>query len=227
MSGDGGSGTGGNDNASANNAGSDSTGGNNKSTHDSTQDDANASGGANNDAGGDSKGTQDNSSTTETVSKADYEALFKRMQAADQRASKLEKAQQEAADKDLSEAEKAKKDAAESKARADAAEAKLRDEKVFNAFLSRTDIAWHDVNDAFTMLKSNYMDGVDVDKDGKVTGIEPAVKKLAKEKAYLVKVAGDSSGGTGAAHNGQRKGDQNDTGREARASRFPAAYGPR
>jgi tRNA G26 N,N-dimethylase Trm1 len=93
--------------------------------------------------------------------------------------------------------------------------------------LSSKDVTWHDVTDAFTMLKNNYMDGVDVDSNGKVTGIDPAVKKLAKEKAYLVKVATDNSDSTGAAHNGQRKGDQKDTSKEQRMSRFPAAYGPR
>jgi tRNA G26 N,N-dimethylase Trm1 len=149
------------------------------------------------------------------------------MQAADRRAADLEKKQKDQDDKDLSEAEKAKKDAADAEARANAAEVKLREEKIFNAFLSSKDVTWHDVTDAFTMLKNNYMDGVDVDSNGKVTGIDPAVKKLAKEKAYLVKVATDNSDSTGAAHNGQRKGDQKDTSKEQRMSRFPAAYGPR
>lgn len=221
MSGDGGSETGGNSNASANNAGGDSTSDATKGAQNANQGDANASGGANNDAGGDDKGTK----TTEgVVSQADYDALMARMQAADRAKSAAEKKLSDQADKDLSESEKAKKEAAEAKAEAEAAKAGLRDARIQNAFLAVTDVAWHNVNDAYTMLKNSYMDGVDVDKDGKVTGIEPAVKKLAREKAYLVKIAGDTTGGTGAAHNGQRKGDQNDTGKVERAARFPAAY---
>lgn len=207
-----------NDNTTGNTTGSDTTG-------DNAQTSQNANQGDNNSSGGDANTGGDNN-TTGSVSQADYEALMKRMQAADRAKTAAEKKLADAAKKDLDEAERFKQEAAEAKDRADKAEAKLRDEKIFNAFLAKTDVAWHDVNDAFTMFKNSYMDGVDI-ADDKVTGIEPAIKKLAKEKAYLVKSAAGSSDSTGAAHNGQRKGNQNDTGKEARMARFPAAYGPR
>lgn len=202
-----------------NSAGSDSTDADVKSSQNANQGDENTSGGDNNDAGGDDK----NVKTGAVISQADYDALMRRMQAADRRATNAEKKLSDADKAKLDDVERAKVEAQEAKDRADKAEAGLRDEKIFNAFLSVKDVSWHDVSDAFTMFKLNYMDGVDV-SDGKVTGIDPAIKKMAKEKAYLVKLATDGGGDTGAAHNGSRKGDQNDTSKQARMARFPAAY---
>lgn len=212
-----------NDNTTDDSTGSDSTGNDDKSTHSDNQDTGNASGSDNNDASGDDKGTK---TTNDVVSKADYDALFKRMQAADRAKVAAEKKLSDADKAKLSDIERAQVEAKESRERAEKAEAQLRHEKIFNAFLSHKDVTWHDVNDAFTMFKNSYMDGVDI-ADDKVTGIDPAVKKMVKEKAYLVKPAIEGDGGTGAPHNGRRAGEQNDTGKAARIARFPAAYGPR
>jgi hypothetical protein len=209
-----------NDNTTGDSAGSDSTGDNDQSRQNAIQDAENSSDGANNDI-------TDGKNTKGTVPQADYDAVFKRMQAADRAKIAAEKKLSDADKAKLDDVERAKIESQEAKDRADKAESALRDQKIFNAFLSHTDISWHDVNDAFTMLKNSFMDGVDVDENGKVTGIDPAVKKLAKEKAYLVKLDVDNGGSTGGIHNGQRKGDQNDTGKAARQARFPAAYGPR
>lgn len=204
-----------------NSTGSDSIGANDKSTQNANQGANNSSTGDNDNASGGDKGTQ----TGDVVSKADYDALFKRMQAADRAKVAAEKKLSDADKAKLDDVERTKVEAQEAKDRADKAEAALRDEKIFNAFLSQKDVAWHDVNDAFTMFKNSYMDGVDI-TDGKVTGIDPAVKKMVKEKAYLVKPASEG-GSTGAPHNGRRAGEQNDAGKTARMARFPAAYGPR
>jgi hypothetical protein len=202
-----------------NSTGSDSTDADIKSSQNTNQDDENTSGGDNNDAGGDNS----DGKTGGTVSQADYDALMRRMQAADRAKTAAEKKLSDADKAKLDDVERAKVEAQEAKDRADKAEAGLRDEKIFNAFLSVKDVSWHDVSDAFAMFKLNYMDGVGVN-DGKVTGIDPAIKKMAKEKAYLVKPATDGGGDTGSAHNGNRKGEQNDTSRQARVARFPAAY---
>lgn len=210
------------DGTTDNSTGSDSTDANDKSTQNANQGDANTSGGDNNDAGTDDK----NNASQGAVSQADYDALMKRMQAADRAKTAAEKKVADADKSKLDDVERYKQEASESTARADKAETELRDAKIFNAFLAVKDVAWHDVSDAYTMFKNTYMDGVDI-QDGKVTGIDPAIKKMAKEKAYLVKPVTDGDGSTGAAHNSQRKGDQNDTSKAARMSRFPAAYGPR
>jgi hypothetical protein len=206
------------DDTSAKNAGSDTTGDATKDAQNANQGDKNTSDGVNNDAGGDDKSTKE----TEMVSKTDYDALFKRMQAADRRATEAEKKNQETADKDLSEAEKAKKAAAKEKEDREAAQTALRIERIQNAFL-RSDVTWHDAEDAFAILMRDHGSEVDIDDNGKVTGMDVAVKSLAKKKSHLVKTTADG-GSTGGDHNGKRKGEQNDTGKEQRAARFPAAY---
>ena len=173
---------------------------------------------------GDGNGT-DSTGTASTVSQADYDALMRRMQAADRRAAAAEKKQKEVDDKDKTEAEKAKEEAAEAKAETERLKADRKNDKLLNAFLSDSSTPWHNSADAFELLRTRYMDGVEVDDDGVVTGLGPAIKKLAKEKGYLVKPAGTSEA-TGNAQNGNRKGEdsQNRTDKEKMGRRFPAAY---
>ncbi len=167
----------------------------------------------------------DSTGTTDAVSRADYDALMKRMQAADRRAQTEENARKALEDKDKSEAELAKQRAAEAEAKVVAMAQDRKNDKLLNAFLSDTTTSWHDSTDAFNLLRSSFMDGVEVDDDGNVTGLGPAIKKLAKDKAYLVKPAGTSEA-TGNAQNGTRKGadGKDKTDKEAMARRFPSAY---
>lgn len=169
----------------------------------------------------------DSTGTADAVSRADYDALMKRMQAADRRAQAEENARKALEDKDKSEAELAKQRAAEAETKLAEMAQDRKNDKLLNAFLSDTSVGWHNSTDAFNLLRTSFMDGVEVDDAGVVTGLGPAIKKLAKDREYLVKPAGTSEA-TGNAQNGNRKGsDGKDTqkDKEEMQKRFPAAFG--
>lgn len=203
---------------SAKNDGSDSTSTNTQTSDNATQGAKNTSGDAKNDAGA----TTDTTKDADTVSKADYDSIMKRMQAADRAKIAAEKKLKDKDDADLSATEKATKEAAESKAEAEKLKNQLRTEKILNSFLTIKDVNWHDSADAFALLDRA---GVDIDSDtGKVTGMDAAVKALAKKKPHLVNT-GTTEGSTGPANNSNRKGDLgNDVSKADRVRRFPAAF---
>lgn len=164
----------------------------------------------------------DSSSETETISRAEYDRLMSRMQAADRRASNFETKVKEYEKAGQSETEKLQSERDEAKAAAEGAAADLRQARISNAFLALPNgPSWHDPEDALTMLTSRYMDGVDIDDKGKVTGIAEAVKRMAKEKSYLVKTTQPPSSGD--TMNGKRKGNQGNATAKAEElkKRFP------
>lgn len=184
-------------------------------------DNQNASGAA----GGSTEGTDDaNKGDTETpITRAEFDALFKRMQAADQRASKAEQELNEKKRAEQTETENLKQDL--EKANQTIAELqKLIDRTALeNEFFKNNKHTWHDPADALRLLD---MDGVEV-KDGTVSGLGPAIEKLAKAKPHLLKSESGSGNGngsseaSGSAGNGRRKGE----GRQNQANyadRFPA-----
>lgn len=167
------------------------------------------------------------STTTETdasVTKADFDALFAKMQNADRRATKAETELRKKADADLSEVDRIKKEAEDARAETVALKAGMREAKIYNAFLADGSVSWYDNVDAFTLLAAQFMDSVDVDDQGKVTGMGAAIKAMAKKKPHLVKTG--TTEATGDTHNGKRKGaDTEDKAEQAaRRSRFPAAF---
>jgi len=122
-------------------------------------------------------------STTETVSKADFEALRARMQAADQRASKAEGDLKQLRDKDLPELDKAKRDLVELGANNE----KLKDDnqklRVENSFLTDNTFKWRNPASALKLLDRSKLT---VDSDGNVLGMKDALAALAKSDAYLL-----------------------------------------
>lgn len=149
---------------------------------------------------------KDTEEETRTYSAKDYETLVARMKAADRRASAAENRVKEFEKAGQTELERVTSEAKEAAERAERAEQALNAERVANAFLASNDVTWHNAGDALAMLRSSYMDGVEIGEDGRVTGMKEAIKRLAKEKAYLVRsdspVASTSDG-----MNGRRKGD--------------------
>lgn len=129
-------------------------------------------------------------------------------------------------DKDKSELEKAQRDLAEQVARADKAEAKVKELQIHNAFLGSNKHTWQNGGAA---LRLADLSEVKIDDDGKVTGLDKALDKLAKEHAYLLKPDGDTgkgaSGGQGSGAPAGSSGKGHDTkdSRAATAARFPAA----
>lgn len=145
--------------------------------------------GGNSGGGQGSGGTGDSGTGTEpaTVSQDDFDALQKRMQAADQRAAKAEKDLQDIKDKDLDEKTRAEKERDDAKAALEAAQQVIKSLRLENAFLRDTTHTWHDPSDVLAFIERD--ERVTIDDDGKVQGLEAALKELATKKSYLVKKA--------------------------------------
>lgn len=190
---------------------------------DQSTDDAGTDDQGRDDSGDDSQNDGD-SGAQDTVSRADYDRLFSRMQAADKAKSAAEAKLREKDQADMTELERSKAQLEEHKTRADAAEDRLKAMIVENAFHRENKHVWHDVGDAIAALD---LSGVEIGEDGKVTGMANAIKDVVKRKPHYVKSddEGDGSGPPAAnsASNGQRKGEsRNAIDRAKMAARFPA-----
>jgi len=190
---------------------------------DSTTDTTKTGDAGNQDAGNSSDNSGGSGTGGNVVSREEFDALQRRMQAADRRATAAEKKLSDADKAKLGELERAKLEAEEAKTEAKKAADDLRTARLENAFLVDP-VKWHDSADAFLILSRDFMEGVEINDQGKVVGMDAAIKRLARAKPHLVKTE-TSSGATGSAHNGTRKGDGKDTiDKNAMASRFPAAF---
>jgi hypothetical protein len=160
----------------------------------------------------------------EKVSKSELDKVKARMQAADKAKSAAEAKLREIETAKLGDLEKAKLQVDELTKRAEVAEKALKDTQIENAFHRSNKFDFHDVADAIAALD---LSGVDIDEDGKVTGMESAIKDVVKRKPHFVKSQKENaSNGAPAANgalNGTRKGDnqQNAANRAALAKRFP------
>lgn len=156
----------------------------------------------------------------------EYEALQRRMQAADRTATEKSKKLEEIENANKDELTRTK----DQLAKATAEIATLRESNkttLLKAEFGLAGVQWHNPATAYATLLNEYPDAVHVDDDGKVVGMKSAVEKLAKEHAYLVKAAeekkDDSSAATGPVKNGTRKGDTGaDAMSEALRKRMPA-----
>lgn len=147
--------------------------------------------------------------TSETISKAEYEKIKTRMQAADRRASAAEQKVKDFEKAGQTDLEKAQTERDEAFRERDAERQQLQSLRIHNAFLTANDVNWHDSGDALSMLQSHYMDGVEIDDQGNVSGMKEAIKKMAKEKSYLVNKGTTATSSTKDEMNGKRKGDGN------------------
>ena len=174
----------------------------------------------------DTTGSQQDSSSKsdDVVPRSEAEAYKARMQAADKRASDAEKKLEERERKERSDLENAQKDLEQAQARIAQLEQLVNSTAVETEFVKYGKHDWVDVEAALRLLDR---EGVEV-KDGKVSGLGPAIEKLVKAKPYLLKAnnnQNDSSGASGSASNGRRKGDGDAVKRDL-SSRFPALRKP-
>jgi hypothetical protein len=172
----------------------------------------------------DASSNDDKDTKGDTVSREEFEAIKRRMQAADQRASKLEQEKEEQARKERTELENTQADLQKAQERIAQLEQALNSTAVETEFVKYGKHDWVDVEAALRLLDR---EGVEI-KDGKVSGLGPAIEKLVKSKPYLVKNNGDqndSSGASGSASNGRRKGEGGEVKRDL-SSRFPALRRP-
>lgn len=162
------------------------------------------------------------------VSRTEFQRLFKRMQAADRAKGEAERKLREKEQAEMSELDRLKAQLEEKSTEAASASDRLKAMIIENAFHRDNKVSWHDVGDAISALD---LSGVEIDEDGKVSGMAAAIKELIKRKPHFVKKVekeeeeGDGSGPPAAnnASNGRRKGTAgNNFDRAAMSKRFPA-----
>ncbi len=113
---------------------------------------------------------------------AELDATIRRMKAADQTAAAQAAKLKEYEDKNLSEQEKLKRDAAEAKAEAVQLQKDKEDLTLRLAFLADTTYQWRNPEHALRLVDLSEVE----QKDGKITGLKEAAKKLAEEHKYLL-----------------------------------------
>lgn len=128
-------------------------------------------------------------------------------------------------DKDKSELERAQGDLELATKRAADAEAVVQELRIANAFFTNNKHQWQNPDVA---RKLADMADVKIDDEGKVTGLDKALDKLAKEHPYLLKPQGNGQGGgaggsSGAPAGSTGAGHSAKDSRAAITARFPAA----
>lgn len=174
---------------------------------------------------GDTGGANDTSSNASNndapVTREEFEKLQERMKAADRAKAKAEAALKERERKEMGELERAQAEVKDLTVERDTLRTQLQQTRIENAFLSNNKYSWVDPSDALRLMD---MDGVEINDDGKVTGLAEAIEKLAKAKPHLLKKdegGKSSSAASGSANNGTRKGDKKDPPKNY-SGRFPA-----
>lgn len=103
--------------------------------------------------------------------------------------------------KDMSELQKAQTSAEKATKERDELQSRVEGMQVELAFLKmpRDKHDWHDPGAALTLLMAEHREALTLEDDGTVTGLDDAVKALAKKHKYLLKVpvTNNGNGGTG------------------------------
>lgn len=143
----------------------------------------------------DKKQTEDDDTDSggddDKVSRADLEALEKRMKAADKRADEAERKLRAEEDKKKDELTRAQDRVTELETEVETLQSKIKTMGLQNAFLSANKHDWHDSDVALDLAdRKGYLEDV-VDDDGVVNKVAlgKAMDRLAKEHTYLVKPA--------------------------------------
>lgn len=171
--------------------------------------------------------TEDDDTTTstetksETVSKAEYDKVFARMQAADRAKIDAVNKLSEIEKEKLGNLERAVQERDEAVKENEQLKSEIQKTRIENAFHRENKYTWHDPADALAALD---MSVVQIDEDGNVEGLKAAIDDVAKRKPHFVKKdTGPAPVATGDPANGRRKGDAVETtDRKALATRFPA-----
>jgi hypothetical protein len=175
---------------------------------------------------GSGSGQGEGGENTDVAKTPEYIALMNRMQAADRRASAAEAKIKEAEDAKKDDVTKATEKVTELETSIKEKDGTIAELRLHNAFLMSNEHEWHDAEAALSLAQSNgYLSDV-VKEDGTVDAalLKAALKKLATEKKFLVKAAGEGdgtpSGGPVGSGNGKGKGKEIDE--EALRRQFPA-----
>lgn len=170
-------------------------------------------------------GEDDSKEGSDSVSRAEFDALTKRLSAADKKRDEAEKLLKKIEDGKKDELTKATERVEELEKQQVASNKELADLRLQNAFLSATTgVTWHDPGDALALAeRKGYLDGV-VDESGKVDSkvLAAKLKEMAKASPHLVKTEATTGTGstapTGAPVGG--KGGKKTTNGEPNLSRY-------
>ena len=182
---------------------------------------------------GQSTGTTGQPQQTTTVSQAEFDAIKRQLQAADQNRSRAEQELKALRDAQLSADEKVKQDLAEAQAALAKRETELKVAQIQNAFITDNTYDWQDPKAA---LKLADLSGVTVEGE-RVIGLKEALKAVADAYPWMIKAKQDGAGtgggndangapagATGVGGQGANPGRSGNS-REEMAKRFPALRG--
>lgn len=168
----------------------------------------------------------------DTVDRAEYERVKRHRAAADRRKAELETengqlknqiAALKAEGKDGKPSEEVTERITTLETTVQSKDAEIQKLRISNAFLASNSHDWADPEDA---LRLADLSDVEIDdEDGSVHGLKQALDRLAKKKPHLLKAKknddANSSGPSGSANNGRRKGGKQKITRESLASNYP------
>lgn len=138
-------------------------------------------------------GDKKTEASAQVVTREEYDAVMRRMQAADKRASDEAAARKQLEDKGKDELTRSQERVKELEQSVQQSEAQLQKLRLQNAFLSDVSHSWHDPSDVLRFVMDD--DLVTIDDNGNVQGMKAALDKLAKGKPYLVKPKDESAAG--------------------------------
>jgi hypothetical protein len=179
--------------------------------------------------GGAATKDSDDDSSKKSVTRNEFEALTRRMQAADKRASDAENRLKEQERAKLDEGERTKAELKDAQEEIAKLKEKSRQLNLQNAWLGVNSVVWHDPEDAMTIAERKGVFTDMVSDDGKVETkkLRTALDKFAKEHPHLVKAESGTSGGgappgdsVGSKHKGKDNGRPNEDEIKKRYSRL-------
>lgn len=180
---------------------------------------------------GQSAGTEGQGQQTPMVSQAEFDALKRQLQAADQKRNEAEQTAKQLRDAQLSEEEKRKQDLEQAQKDLAAKDEELKRLRIDNAFIIDNTYSWHDPKAA---LRLADLSSVEITSDGTVKGLKEALKAVADANPWMLKPkteepangapAGQTAGATGVTGQGSagRSGGSNKAELE---KRFPQLRG--
>lgn len=154
--------------------------------------------------GSDGKSTEDKTEDDDKVSKKDLIAITERMKAADRRADAAEKKVKDFEDKDKDELTKATEKVTDLETSIQTLTKENQSLRLENSFALNNSFTWHDPSVVMDLVRKR--DDVVIEEDGTVKGMDEALKKVAKDKPFLVKSDEDGDGSSGPPRTGSRAG---------------------
>lgn len=136
------------------------------------------------------------SKKSDAISREDYEALKRRMQAADRNAATIAAKLKEYEDKDKTDLQRASEERDSLKEENETLKEAISKLRISNAFLASNTYTWHDPEDALNALD---VDSITIDDDGKVDKktLKAAIKAVAEAKPHWIKTEVKDSGEPG------------------------------